>query len=173
MRCCARKPVDRGHRVEALQQDALPLRGDGALAQQFLLDHPLLEGESAHAGSGEVEPARGSDQLRGVRNGGGEPGVLEATDALVDRAPRPAGDGDQLQPVEEGHRGQPAQHLQGARSRTHPARSSPGASGASPPGLRSRLLRCLRFLGCSGDSAGPSAACAPFLSFRSSPRPAR
>ena len=54
----ARKPVDRGHGVEALQQDALPLRRDGASTQQFVLARPLLAGEAAHAAGGEVDVNR-------------------------------------------------------------------------------------------------------------------
>ena len=47
----------------------------------------------------------GGNQLGPVGDGGDQPGVLQPVDGLVDRTPGPAGDGNRLQPVEEGHVG--------------------------------------------------------------------
>ena len=95
--------VDGGRGVEPLQEDAPPVRGEGPRAQQFVHAQALLVGEAAQARGGEgVAPRRG-DELRGVGKGCGQPLLLQRRDAPVDRAPRPAGEGDQLQPVEEGY----------------------------------------------------------------------
>ena len=44
-------------------------------------------------------------------DGGGEPRVLQPANGLVDPARRPVGDGERLQPVEEGHVGQEPKQL--------------------------------------------------------------
>ena len=75
---------------------------------------------------------------------GAEPTRLQLCDGLVDRAPRPAGDGDHLQPVEEGHRRQGAEQLglascgphSSASSPSSPALRSSSAYSASLPGVR-------------------------------------
>ena len=124
--------VDGGQRVQALHQAAPPLGGERAGAHQLVRGHALLAGEPAQPCGGEVEPSRRGKDVRGVERRGAEPTRLQLCDGLVDRAPRPAGDGDHLQPVEEGHRRQGAEQLGLASCGPHSSASSP-----SSPALRS------------------------------------
>ena len=98
--------VDRCEGVEPLEEETPPLLRDGLQAEQIVNAHVLLAGEAAQAGSREAVAASRGDELRGVWYGGDQPRLLDRLDAPVDRTPRPAGDGDHLQPVEEGHRGE-------------------------------------------------------------------
>ena len=100
------EPVDDGHGVEPLQEEATPLGRDGAVQEEAVHGDALLLGQSAQPCGGEVEPAGGRGEVGGVGDGGGQPLVFQPADGPVDRAPGPAGDGDRLQPVEEGHVGQ-------------------------------------------------------------------
>ena len=95
--------VDGGERVEPVHQDAPPLGGDGMGAHQLVEGDALLSGEPAQPCGGEMEPPGGGKRVYGVGHGGAEPAGLQARYGLVDGAPRPAADGNHLQPVEEGH----------------------------------------------------------------------
>ena len=81
-------------------------------------------------------------------DGGGQPLVLQPADGPVDRAPGPAGDGDRLQPVEEGHVGQEPQQLtvQGPHSPLSSSSASWRGGSARLVALGA-LLAPLRFLG--------------------------
>ena len=136
--------VDGGDSVEPLQEEASPCGRDGKGAQHVGHGPVLLPRQLAQPGGGHVKAPRGRRQLRGMGNGGDEPRVFQPADGLVHRAPRPAGEGDQLQAVEEGHGGKPPQQVARASGQLH-ASSSLAASGepASPPRER-RLLCCPR-----------------------------
>ena len=134
--------VDDGHGVEALKQDAPPLGGDGTAAKQIVHADTLGLGQPAQPCGGEVvAPGRG-DEVRRVGDRGGELPGLQPPNALVDRAPRPPGDGDHLQAVEEGHRRQTAQQLFFASGEPHSSLSSSAASCPASPAALSRLLSC-------------------------------
>ena len=97
------EPVDDCGGIQPLQQDALPPGGDGIEVQKLIHRHALDPCQPVQPRWGEIEAARWRRDVRGVGDGGGEALGLQPVQTLVDRAPRPAGDGDQLQPVEEGH----------------------------------------------------------------------
>ena len=122
-----------GHGVEALHQAAPPLGGHGTGAHQLVESLALLVREPAQPRFGEVEPAGLGDQIRGVEHGGAEAARLQPLDGLVDRAPRPAGDGDHLRPVQEGHGRQGAEQLGLASFGSHSPASSPCSSLSRSP----------------------------------------
>ena len=100
-------------------------------AHQLVEGFALFIGKPAQPRGGEVEPPGRGKQLRRVEHGGGQPAGLQLLDGLVDRAPGPAGDGDHLQAVEEGHRRQGAEQLGLASFGSHSSASSSAASRAA------------------------------------------
>ena len=148
--------VDGGLGVEALHQAAPPLRGDGTGAHQLVEGHALLVREPAQPGGGEMEPPGRGKHPRRMGHGGAEPAGHQLFDGLVDRAPGPAGDGDHLQPVEEGHPRQRAEQVGLTSFGSHS-----WASSALPLRLLRRLLR-------SGSASG-FRRCAPSPSRSSTP----
>ena len=116
--------IDGGQGVEAFHQAAPPLGGDGAGAHQLVEGRVLFPGEPAQPGGGEVEPSRRGKRVNGVEHGGAEPARLQLLHRLVDRGPGPAGDGDHLLPVEEGHPRQGAEQVGLASFGSHSSASS-------------------------------------------------
>ena len=74
----------------------------------------------------------------GVGHGVDQPPAQEALHGLVDRAPRPPGEGDRLQPVEEGHAREEVERLGLDGPHASCSRFSAGSAGDG----RRRLLRC-------------------------------
>ena len=100
-----------GQGVEALHQAAPPLGGDGAGAHQLFERLVLLLSKPVQPGCGEVEPPGRGKRVNGVEHGGAGRARLQLLHCLVDRSPGPAGDGDHLLPVEEGHPRQGAEQV--------------------------------------------------------------
>ena len=135
------QPVDDGHGVQALQQEAPPPGGDRVAAQQRVQVHPFHVGQQADSLGGEMEPPGRPQQAGGVGNGGRQPPALKAGHGVVCGAVGHAGEGGQLQPVDEGHGRQPPQGRQVPFGAPHvvPPPPSPASGGL---GLRVRGL-CL------------------------------
>ena len=129
--------VDGGDGVEALHQVAPPLGGDGVGARQLVRGNALLSGQPVQPGGGEVIALGLGKEDGGVGDRGAEPAGLQLIDGLVDRALRPAGDGDDLGPVEEGHRRQGAEDLGLTSCGPH----SCASSSASPVSFSSPAAR--------------------------------
>ena len=98
--------VDDGYAVQPLHQNAPPLVRDRSAAEKLIQVPVLLAGQPPQPVCGQAVAASRRRQLRGVGHGGRQPLAFEALDGLVDRSPRPAGDGDGLQPVDERHVGE-------------------------------------------------------------------
>ena len=156
-----REPVDGGDGVEALEEEAPPLERDREGAQQVFHGEVLLPRERAQPGGGDVKPPRGGNAVGPVGNGGDEPRILQSVEPPVDSVPRPAGDRDQFQAIEEGHVGQPAQQVAGASGQPHASFSFSGGGASAPPPVLLRRLRCLRRSGAAGgEFSGPGAGSA-------------
>ena len=132
--------VDGGQCVEALHQVAPPLCGDGTVAEEIVDDRALLSGEPVQPVGGEVVTLGLGKEDGGVGDCGAEPAALQRLDGVADRALRPAGDGDHLGPVEEGHRRQGAEQVGLTSCGSHSSASSP----PSPASFSSSAARSLK-----------------------------
>ena len=135
----AGQPVDDGHGVQAFQQPSPPLAGDGQEEQRFLKRYAIQLGQAVDPGGGEDVTAGGRNQGRGVGDGLHHPLTLQPRHGLVHRAPGPAGEGGQFQPVQEGHIGQTAQGVGFATGGNHSSSSPPSACCRSMSNSRYRL----------------------------------
>ena len=138
------QPVYGGQGVEALHQVAPPLGGHGMGAHQLVRGHVLLIGEPPQPCGGEVEPLGRGEYAGCVGHGVAEAARVQLPDDLVDRALRPAGDGDDLRPVEEGHRRQGAEGLGLASCGPHSFASSFAPSPLSSPSFSNSAARSLK-----------------------------
>ena len=154
------QPVDGGEGIEPLHEDAPPGAGDGMAVHEFVQVDAFLTGQAAKPVGGEVEPSGRGDDVGGVGERGGETAALQPLHGLVDRAPGPAGDGDHLQSVEEGHRSQGAEQVGLTSFGSHSATSSVAFRPASLPAGRLRLLVC--FLRSGSRGGGAACPCSPF-----------
>ena len=147
-----------GEGVETLQQAAPPLGGEGKVAQQRLKGPVLLVCEPAQPRGGEVKPPCRGQRVCGVEHGGEVACGLQLLDGLVDRGPGPAGHGDHLLPVEEGHPRQGAEQI-GLTSIGSHSRASCFVSSAAAPPLPSSPAAAgpvLRLLVCFSRFGSPS-----------------
>ena len=167
--------VDDGEGVETLHQVAPPLGGDRTGTQQRLKGPVLFVGEPAQACGGEMEPPRRGERVGGVEHGGAGPCGLQLLDGLVDRGPGPAGDGDHLLPVEEGHRGQDSKQVGFTSFGSHCSASSfvssPEASpvSSSPACAESALRFPACFPGSGPGFPSPASSWARPFSMSSTP----
>ena len=131
-------PVDDANGVQPLQEEATPLVRDGSGPEQPVHPRTLLPGQPSQPVVGEAVAAGRRRQLRGVGHRGRKALALQRLEAPVDRAPRPAGDCDGLQPVEKGHVGEEPQGI--GFDEPH---SSASPSSASWPDLPVGGWKCL------------------------------
>ena len=110
-------------------------------AHKLFQGNALDVGQAAQSGIGEEVAAGPAQQGGGVGEGGDKALPFQGGDGVVDRAVGDAGDGGQLQPVQEGHGRQPPQGLQvkpsGTQQETPPDGEPPGELG-----LRVRARCC-------------------------------
>ena len=118
----------------------------------------LQAGQALESCGGEMESPRGSEQVGGVRNGGRQPLAFQVRHGVVSGAVGSAGDGGQLQPVDEGHGGQPPHRRKVPFHGAHGDSPSP-ESGFGGLGFRERPL-C--FLGGWGEPSWASVFSSPF-----------
>ena len=104
----------------------------------------------------------GANQGRGVGDGLDHPPIFQTRNGVVHRAPGPAGEGGQFQPVQEGHIGQTPQGVGFAAVESHGQPSSPAASSGGVPPVRSLRLEVLAALPVPAQVLG----CFALLLFR-------
>ena len=136
------QPVDDGHAVQALHQDAPPAAGDGAEADQIVHAQSLLGGQPFQPGGGQVEPLGGGKEAGGVGHGVAVADRVQPVYRLVHRAPGPAGDRRQVHPAGEGHRRQGAQDFGPAAGGLHGFTPEPFSWSRSASNRRYSLTFC-------------------------------